>query len=190
MPEADDGNGYQASGRRLGWTLAIGLALVGLLAVSASAQNTTQLTITAREDCAETTFCFEITGDLDNIQPGSILDITFENPSDNLQEHNVHLALGSEANVGSDQATEARTAFASTEDLAPGNQTTLSAQIPEEAESVYLWCTIRAHEQQGMFREVELAGTQEGGGGNGSPGFGTIAAVGAVVGLAALLRRR
>lgn len=174
-----------------GSLVALGLLVVVVgLATSASAQNTTQVTVTAREDCAGTTFCFEVTGPIEEAQPGGILDITFENPEQNIQDHNLYLALGSEANVGEEESTEPRVAFDSTEDISPGNQTTLSAQIPEEAESVYLWCTIRAHETQGMNREVELAGTEDEGGQNGSPGPGVLASLVALAGLAALRRRR
>lgn len=164
------------------------LVLVTLLAATAGAQNTTQLTVEAREDCAETTFCFEITGDLEDAEPGDVLDITLVNPEDNLQEHNLHLALSSEANVGEEEATEPRVAFASTEDVSPGNETTLSVEIPEEAEGVYLWCTIRAHEQQGMFRDVGLAGVEEDV--DGSPGLATWSVLLALGGLAVLTRER
>lgn len=164
------------------------IALLVLLAGMASAQNTTQVTIEAREDCPETTFCFDVTGDIGDAEPGDVLDITFVNPEDNLQEHNVYLALGSEANVGDEEATEPRVAFANTEDVSPGNETTLSAEIPEDAEGLYLWCTVRAHEQQGMNREVELAGVEEETE-NGSPGFTAVAVLGSLVGLAALTRR-
>lgn len=189
--EPEDPEEPQRSSSRLpiALSLALTLVVVGVLASSASAQNTTQITIEAREDCAETTFCFEITGNLEEAEPGDILDITFENPEDNLQPHNVHLALSSEANVGEEESTEPRVAFANTEDISPGNETTLSAQIPEDAEGVYLWCSIRAHEQQGMYREAQLAGTGDGGGTNGSPGFGALAGV-AVLALAGLARRR
>lgn len=162
------------------------LVLVVLLAGVASAQNTTQVTIEAREDCPETTFCFDFTGDVEDAEPGDVLDVTFVNPEDNLQEHNVYLALSSEANVGDEEATEPRVAFANTEDISPGNETTLSAEIPEDAEAVYLWCTVRAHEQQGMNREVELAGIEEA---NGSPGFALGTTLATIAGLAVLTRK-
>lgn len=163
------------------------ITILVLLAGMASAQNTTQVTIEAREDCPETTFCFDVTGDIEEAEPGDVLDVTFVNPEENLQEHNVYVALSSEANVGDEEATEPRQAFANTENVSPGNETTLSAEIPEDAEAIYLWCTVRAHEQQGMNREVELAGIEEET--NGSPGFTALAALGTLVGLAALTRR-
>lgn len=168
------------------------VALVVVLAGAASAQNTTQVTIEAREDCTgDKTFCYDVTGDLEELEPGDILDITLENPEDNLQEHNVYLADSSDANVGAEEATPGDRAFANTEDVMPGNETSLSAEIPSNAESIYLWCTIRAHEQQGMFLETELAGTDEGTDGtNGSSGFTAIAGVAAFAGLAVLSRRR
>jgi uncharacterized cupredoxin-like copper-binding protein len=178
------------SSSRLGILVAFGLCLAGLaLATSAAAQNTTQITVEAREDCPDTTFCFAITGSVDNVEPGDQLDITLENPENNFQEHNLYLALSSEANVGEDEATQGRVAFANTGDVQPGNETTLSAEIPEDAENVYLWCTVRAHETQGMNQEIELAGVEEEGT-NGSPSLGLAVTVAAVFGMAALTRRR
>lgn len=189
MPPEESQGSQRLGSVRPAFVPVAALVLVALLAGTASAQNTTQLTVEAREDCPETTFCFEITGALEDAEPGDVLDITLVNPEDNLQVHNVHLALSSEANVGEEEeATEPRVAFASTEDVSPGNETTLSAEIPEDAEGVYLWCTIRAHEQQGMFRDAELAGVEEGA--NGSPGLATWSVLLAMGGLAALTRDR
>lgn len=174
---------------RVAVSIAISTFLLLVLATSAAAQNTTQITVEASEDCPESTFCFEITGSLDEVEPGDVLDITFENPEDNVQEHNLYLADREDANTG-DESTPGNRALANTEDVSPGNETTISTEVPDNIEAVYMWCTIRAHEQQGMNREAELAGIEEGGGENGSPGFGVGLAAGALLGVAVLARRR
>lgn len=186
--EHDDASANLASARfPIALTLAVTLLLVGLLAAPASAQNTTQITLEAREDCPDTTFCFEVVGDLEDVEPGDVLDITLENPAENLQEHNVHVAKASEANVGEEESTPSNRAFASSEDVSPGNETSLSTEIPDNAESIYLWCTIRAHETQGMFVEAELAGVEEEA--NGSPGPGVLATLAAIAAVGGLARR-
>lgn len=188
--EPDDVRGPPRAGwRSIAFTLVVTLALCALLAGSASAQNTTQVTIEAREDCPDTTFCFEVTGDLEDVEPGDILDVTLENPEDNLQEHNVHITTREDANVGDEEATPSNRAFANSDDISPGEQTSFSAEIPDNAEAIYLWCTIRAHEQQGMWVEAELAGIEQEEETNGSPGFTGLAALGALAGLALAARR-
>jgi hypothetical protein len=187
--DALDGRRRPSLHVRLATVLGLTLVALGFLAAPSSAQNTTQITVEASEDCPESTFCFEITGSLDEVEPGDVLDITFENPEDNVQEHNLYLADREDANTG-DESTPGNRALANTEDVSPGNETTISTEVPDNIEAVYMWCTIRAHEQQGMNREAELAGIEEGGGENGSPGFGVGLAAGALLGVAVLARRR
>ena len=187
----EPGDRLPRSGSCLAVGLAAALLAATLVAVPATAQNTTQITIEAREDCTgDETFCFDVTGDLEDLEPGDVLDIRFENPEDNVQSHNVYIADSGDANVGTEESTPGDRAFANTDDVSPGNETAISTEIPSNAEAIYLWCTVRAHEQQGMFVETELAGTEETGGENGSPGFTALASVLAVAAVGALARDR
>lgn len=154
-----------------------------------------EVTILASEDCPDRTYCYEVTnGDLSDVSGGDTLEITFGNPAENDLNHNLHVALLSDADVGGD--TDASQAYANTTDIEPGETTNLTAQVPSGADGVYLWCTVGVHESQGMYREVTTGSDATGGDGdstdgqNSSPGLGTAAGVLALAGVALALTRR
>lgn len=199
--QSDDGSDRTSNEPSSRMLVALSLvALVGLtagpLAAPASAHaGADAVTIEASEDCPDRTYCYEVTsGSLEEVSGGDTLEITFKNPSSNSLNHNLHIARLSDANVGEDTAAE--DAYASTEDLEPGNQTTLEAQVPSGADGIYLWCDVGVHEGQGMYKEVHT-GSEDGGSSDGtdddqnsSPGLGAAAALVAFAGVALALTRR
>lgn len=170
----------------------VGLAL-GPLGGLATAQSTVQLTIQPSEDCADSTYCYELTsGSLLEVSAGDTLEITFENPSSNNLDHNLHLAKAANAN-SNHEGTAKSQAFANTDDVSPGEEATLTAQVPADASGLYLWCTVGVHESQGMWDEASFSERGPGDGStsaNSSPGPGVVLAITGLAGLALVLRRR
>lgn len=177
------------------------LTLIGLLALltgplaapAGGHAGGDEVTILASEDCPDSTYCYEVTsGDLSNVSGGDTLEITFGNPAENSLNHNLHVALLSDADVGGD--TDAGQAYANTTDIEPGETVSLTAQVPSGSDGVYLWCTVGVHESQGMYREVPTGSASGGGDGssgqNSSPGLGTAFGVVALAGVALALTRR
>ncbi len=160
------------------------LALLLLVAPTASAASVS-VTIVAKENCASSTYCFEVTaGDVASIQPGDEVTVTFEN--DGTMDHNLFVAASGDATPGGD--TTQSVAFANTEDLDAGNSTTLTFTAPADASGLYYWCDVAGHEQLGMYLEQAYPGGNGDGGGSPMPAWTMLVAFAAVS--VALARRR
>lgn len=138
-------------------------------------------------DCPDGSYCFDVVrGDLADITPGADVELELENPEDNGIQHNAHVARLADRNQGGNTPTTS--AFANTEDVDPGQTTTINFTVPTDADEVYIWCTIAGHESGGMWI---TSGEADGGSadGNGSPGFTALGAL-AGIGFALLAHRR
>jgi PGF-CTERM protein len=174
------------------------LLAVGLLAAFAATPvaangGDIHITLEAGEgDACENTYCYDVTaGDLADVTAGASVELTLENPDKNGAQHNVHVADAADVTEGDDN--DAEDAFASSEDVAPGDSTTISFTVPDSADDIYIWCEIPGHETGGMWVTSQQSSGGDGGGDggtNGSPGFGALATIAAAGGALALTRRR
>lgn len=156
------------------------LALLLLPLVPAA--SAVDLTIEARDaNCpGEEAYCFIVTGDLDDVEGGATVNVTFRNAG--RIEHELSAALLENADVGGDTPKSA--AFFEIDPIDAGEEETGSFVVPEDAGGIYLWCDVAGHEQLGMYTEAEF----EGAGDNGAP-LGVWPAL-VAVGVAVLAGRR
>lgn len=178
------------------------LATVAVLAILAmpwaapsAAQDgqTVEMTITAMETgCGDTTYCWEVEAN-GAFQPGDTLEITVVNPGSNTQQHNLYIMDGTPEQEGG--GSEADDASWNTEMISPGEEASLTVEVPEDTEALYFWCEVGGHENLGMYGT--LSAGQDGGDGTGtggdgqssSPGLGLVAAL-AGLALAAFVAAR
>lgn len=163
------------------------------LAPAVQAQDPVQVTVEAGEGgaCEEgKSFCLLVTsGSVADVAAGATVEITFRNPSDNGQSHNVHVTDLNAANKG--QSTSAGAAFpgADANTQTPGGTDTFTFDVPSDVDGTYLWCTIGGHENGGMWLLGGAAAEEGSADANGSPGFTVLGAL-AAVGLAHVAARR
>lgn len=177
------------------------------LSAGAAAQDGQTVSVTAtageQDDCPSgDTYCWLVEG-AEGIEPGDTVEVTVVNPSDNSVAHNFYVMFGAPAETGGN--TDGSAADHSTDDVAPGEETTLSFEVPEDADEIYGWCDVAGHEQLGMWELWEIGASGGGDGGDGgmdgngtdgdgadaSPGLGLLAALaGMGLAAAALARRR
>lgn len=162
--------------RRLALILTI--ATVALLLVPASSAFT-QVTVAAREspECppsSQRIYCLTVTdGQLEGVTQGEAVRLTLVNQGQ--ADHNAYIALGADADEMT-RDTPADAAFANTSTIASGQQTNASFVVPDDAESLYLWCEIGTHEPLGMWLEVTVEAAEGAGNGtsdDGADGNGT-----------------
>lgn len=173
--------------------LALLLALLAAAVPAVQAQDPVQVALEAGEgsECEEgKSFCLLVTsGSVSDVAAGATVELTFRNPSDNGQSHNVHVTDLNAANQG--QSTSAGAAFsdADTDTQTPGGSDTITFDVPSDVDGTYLWCTVGGHENGGMWLLGGAAADDQGSpDGNGSPGFTTLGAL-AAAGLALLAAR-
>ncbi len=168
----------------------LGLAASPLIAPAQGHAGADTFTIEARESgCSGSSFCFVPTeGNPQNATPGDQVTIIFENPSSNSQSHNFHVTTIDNADTAN-RDTSGDAAYASTGDVAPGEQEELTFLVPSGSEGIYWWCDIGGHEAQGMYLALDFTGGGADDGQNGSP-FPTLGALVAVAGLALAVKRR
>lgn len=129
------------------------LAAAILLALSlpaATGQPSLTLEIHAQgDDCPDgEAFCFTVQrGSLEALEPGTEVTIALENRDSSM--HNLYVAPLEDANPNRD--TDPDHALAGTRDLPEGGQDRITLTAPEDAQGLYLWCEIGAHERLGMI---------------------------------------
>lgn len=169
-------------------------AAVAIAPILASAQDE-RITATARESgCGDTTLCFDLSGAA-SVAPGATVEFTLVNPDDNDSHHNLYVDTTGDYDTNHDD-TAADAAEQNTDDVDPGNQTTLTVTAPMDGD-LYIWCEVSGHESLGMWARIPVTsdttngddGTGDGGQ-NGVPGFGAVAALAAAGIVAAFLVRR
>ncbi len=180
----------------------LALALVTIMAPAAVADegHTITLTAEAKESGCRETYCWEFDGDTDAIDAGATVEITVRNPSSNSANHNFFIKEGSGAQGGTDPGSDT---LASTDDLAPGEEETISFTVPDDVGELYFWCDVAGHESLGMFGSWSISSDGDDGadGGDGAdgdgegeansqPGFGLLAALTALGLTAFVLARR
>lgn len=166
--------------------LALGTLALLLIAPTASAASVS-LTIVAKENCADSSFCFEVTqGDAASVSPGDEVTVTFQN--DGSSAHNLYVAAQDDADVGGDTPESA--AIQNTDEVPSGNSTTVTFTAPSDASGVYYWCDVAGHEQLGMYLNQGYAGGNGGDGGDSPMPAWTMLVAFAAVGLALARRRR
>ncbi len=117
--------------------------------VTAQDGQTVEITATAMEgDCGDRTYCWEIDAS-GSFQPGDTLEITVVNPESNGIEHNFYIMDGTPEQEGG--GTSGEEAGWHTDNLQPGDQTTLTVPVGEGVEELYYWCDVGAHENLGMY---------------------------------------
>ncbi len=145
------------------------LTIAGLMLLVPAAQAFTEVTVAAREapECPpgeQKIYCLTvIDGQLDGVRQGEAVALTLINQGQ--APHNAYVTLGAQADT-STRETPADAAFANTTTISPGEQTNVSFIVPEDAESLYLWCEVSNHERLGMWLEVTVEPAQ-------GPGNGT-----------------
>lgn len=187
--------------RTLPWLASLGLLTAFLLASAAGAlANGTHgeahytVTTASGDDCPDgKSLCFIVDGPA-AVAAGESVEVTFVN--EDSQVHNFFVDKTGDYDAdNADTSTSA--AEANTEDVDPGNQTTLTFTAPTDRDDFYTWCDIPGHEAGGMWTKFTVTGADTGGngdGGNGdgtttTPGFGVLAAL-AAAGIAGALSSR
>lgn len=143
------------------------LFLVSLVP-TAHAQPDVSLTIEAYDDADECegdrSYCYEVEeGSVDAIEPGASVEITLVNEGS--IEHELVVTPLSAADPDRSDTDESD-GIDEIEPIGPGERATETFEIPEDADGVYLWCDIGAHEQLGMWIAHGFAEQD----GNGAPG--------------------
>ncbi len=142
------------------WALpAITLSTLLLLApVLAADSHTVSATLTGNDlaGCGvdpDVIYCLEVTeGSLDGLTTGEEVVLTLVNEGQ--FSHNVYVADADEADQGGDTSDGA--AFANSETIGAGEETTFNFTIPEGISELYLWCELGNHESGGMWLTVDV----------------------------------
>lgn len=143
----------------------LGLVAMPLMAPAAAQDGqTVEITATALEGgCGDRTFCWE-TDASGSFQPGDTLEITVVNAESNSQQHNLYLMNGTPEQEGG--GTDPAEAGWNTDDLAPGEEETLTLTVGQDVEELYYWCDIGGHENLGMYGTLTAGDSQDGGDGS------------------------
>lgn len=136
----------------------IAVAALLTLPVAVAQQSATALTIEADDGdtCIEgqAANCFHVVeGSLDDLETGILVNITLVNVGDN--PHNLYVT--EEENADTDtRDTSADDAIAGSDTIDPGEETQFTFTIPDDAESLYLWCDVGPHELLGMYLTTDV----------------------------------
>jgi len=170
--------------------LLIGVALVPWPA--APAQTTVNLTVEALESGCPSgkTYCFkETSGNLDDVQPGSVVKVTFTNKG--TTPHEVTVVDYADRNPEHRNTPRNDSLGASERNMAGDATDEFEFTVPSDATGLYLWCSVPGHEQLGMWLEQSFSGGNGETTSKGSPGVGAIGLLVALgVALVALGARR
>lgn len=168
-------------------TLVLGLLM--LAPPVAAHEGSVHLEVQARESgcTGARDLCFSVEqGNLDDIGPGTEVEVTFRNQGENGHQ----FWATTKANADStNQDTSTDTALGGTQDtVSPGSTASVTFTIPDDAQGFYFWCDVGNHESQGMWILHDIEGAD--GAGGGSPGLGLPVTLLLGLGLALALRRR
>lgn len=144
----------------LGLALVVVLAIASLAIAHEVADMATQLTIAAREadDCSDgSSYCFVVTeGNLSELGPNTTVRLTFVD--EGTMVHNVAVTRLRDADP-SHEETSMEGMFAGTAERIEANSSqTFFFHIPADAQGVYLWCHVTAHEKLGMWLQTAFDG--------------------------------
>lgn len=151
--------------RHLAIALIAATALLTLPSAVAQ-QSATALTIEADDGdtCIEgqAANCFHVMeGSLDDLETGMLVNITLVNVGDN--PHNIYVT--EEENADTDtRDTSTDDAIGGSDTIDPGEETQFMFTIPDETESLYLWCDVGPHEVLGMYLTTDVEQVENDGG--------------------------